>query len=161
VRSGQAVPLAVLTYGQSGALFINPTNTDKQRSTITLGDYRNPASTAATRIYIRARSNFATYACAQIDDDVMRIATGAGFGTETVRASATMSRSAATGDSFTFEVSGNVFKLTYPGGTVSWTDSGGVVPTGTQCRYVGFGVNNTLADAYSAAINSWSGKDFT
>ncbi|WP_368681051.1 hypothetical protein R1X32_42815 [Rhodococcus opacus] len=160
VRSGQAVPLAVLQYGQSGALYLNPTNTDRQRSSIVLGSYRDPSSLTKTRIFIRARSDFSTYACARFNSSVLEICSGSGFGNETVRASIANPVTMGAGQTYYIEASGNTFRFYYPGGSFAWTDSGGIVPTGTQTRYLGFGVDNTLVYGYSAAIDSWSGRDF-
>ncbi|PBC38457.1 hypothetical protein CJ179_38285 [Rhodococcus sp. ACS1] len=160
IRSGEATSTAVLSYGQAGSLRISPTNTDKQRVGITLGDYRVADSQTGVRAILRARSDYSTYACFRVHPDTLSIRSGAGFGNETVRASIQNPGIPTSGEEYVLEVDGNVFTAYYPGGNFSWTDSGGIVPTGTQCRYVGWGLDNTLLYGYSASIESWYGRDW-
>ncbi|MDF3308701.1 hypothetical protein P3H15_27160 [Rhodococcus sp. T2V] len=143
--------------GARGALFINPLNTDQQEARMILGD--NPNS-RGTSLYVRSRNDFSSYAVAQIKSTGKYIGSGTSLSSATVRRSDTSTPVLTAGAEVVFTVDDDdVYTLTYPGGEISWDDSTGIVPKGSQCRYVGFGLERA-AFTNSARVNSWSGKDF-
>ncbi|WP_213573269.1 hypothetical protein [Rhodococcus sp. USK13] len=141
--------------GYRGALRTSPTNTDTQYSEIVLGT----PSQLATRAYVRCRSDFSSGACVEATSSEVRIRTFTSLGGGTIRDSRSIPEALPAGSALRISASGNVFTATYEGGSFSWTDTGGAVATGSQCRYVGWGLYRLLG-VNSSKIDSWVGRDY-